>query len=306
MREAKHLKPGSEEWPSQLASLGEAEPSQLWCVGRANLRLLALRSVAIVGCRAASAYGRAVASEFAAELAANGWSVVSGAAFGIDAAAHRGALAVGGCTMAVLPGGPDIPVPKAHEALLREIQENGLIVSENDCGVPVRKHMFLTRNRLIAALVRGVLVIEADLRSGSLNTARHGERLGRLVMATPGPVTGRQSRGTHELIRARRAELVASPRDVMELLEPIGDLPSPNEKHLGPPTGTMRDLLSGLGTDPLPLAKLAGGSHVSDQEALAGLTALRSRNLAEQTVEGWRSPVRPHKMSGAQEQSQVE
>ncbi|MCH9815612.1 MAG: DNA-processing protein DprA [Actinomycetia bacterium] len=217
------IQPGTSGWPTQLNDLGMDAPRELWCSDAGDLRLLALRSVAIVGCRAASAYGRAMATELAAGLASAGWVVVSGAAFGIDAAAHRGALSVDGPTIAVLPGGIDQATPRAHTELLETIRRNGLLVSEHGFGVAPHRHMFLTRNRIIAALVRAVVVVEADYRSGALNTARIGERLGRNVLAVPGPATSRQSNGTHELLRTRRAELVTSSAEVAQFLSPIGE-----------------------------------------------------------------------------------
>ena len=218
-----NVKPGSSGWPTQLDDLGAQTPGELWCSISGQLRLLALRSVAIVGCRAASAYGRAMAGELAAGLAARGWVVVSGAAFGIDAAAHRGALSVNGPTIAVLPGGIDVATPRAHNELLAGVRDNGILVSEHPLGVVPHRHMFLTRNRLIAALARAVVVVEADYRSGALNTARTGERLGRNILAVPGPATSRQSNGTHELLRSRRAELVTSADEIAQFLSPIGD-----------------------------------------------------------------------------------
>lgn len=287
-------KPGTRDWPKQLDDLGDGAPDGIWCNGFGNLRLLALRSVAIVGCRAASSYGRAVASDLAAGLVERGWVVVSGAAFGIDAAAHRGALSAGGCTVAVLPGGADVPVPRAHQELLSSVAENGLVVSEHEFGVEPRKHMFLIRNRLIAALTRGVVVVEADSRSGSINTAGHAERLGRMVMATPGPITGRQSRGTHELIRTRRAELVTGPDDVVELLEPLGS-PLVDRKESEIPTPAATALLLNLGEEAASVQKLANAAKLTERQTLAGLESLRAQSAADLTIEGWRRSTSPNR-----------
>jgi len=281
------IRSGTREWPKQLDDLGDAAPEGLRCIGFGDLRLLALRSVAIVGCRAASAYGRAVAADLAGGLVERGWVVVSGAAFGIDAAAHRGALSAGGCTVAVLPGGPDVPVPRAHQQLLSSVAESGLVVSEHELGVEPRKHMFLIRNRLIAALTRGVVVVEADARSGSINTAGHAERLGRVIMATPGPITGRQSRGTHELIRSRRAELVTSADDIVELLEPLGSA-SADQGDAGTATTATTALLSHLGEEAASVLELANAVNLNQRETLAGLEYLRARAAADLTIEGWR------------------
>ena len=169
--------PGDPEWPGQLADLGDDEPYALWLRGSADLRFSCLRSVAIVGARAATAYGSYVAAEFAASVAARGWAVVSGGAFGVDAAAHRGALSADGVTVAVLACGVDVPYPSAHADLLDAIAAQGVLVSEWPPGRQVSRLRFLVRNRVIAALATGTLVVEASQRSGAVNTARHARDL---------------------------------------------------------------------------------------------------------------------------------
>ena len=153
------------------------------------------RSVAIVGSRASTAYGEHVAGELGHQLAERGWTVVSGGAFGIDAAAHRGALAAEAPTVAVLACGVDRPYPAAHGALLHRIAETGLLVSEWPPGAAPHRHRFLVRNRLIAALTRGTVVVEAAARSGAQATARRARKLGRQVLVVPGPVTSAMSVG---------------------------------------------------------------------------------------------------------------
>lgn len=214
------IEPGTAGWPTQLADLGKGQPKRLWVAGTGDLRLLALRSVAIVGARNATAYGIATAGMLAADLTAAGWVVVSGAALGIDAAAHRGALAAG-ATVAVLAGGVDVASPRSNAALLNRIAAAGLIVSEQPPGSEPAKHRFLERNRLIAGLARAVVVVEAAHRSGALNTANWAEQLGRHVLAVPGPASSPMSRGTHALIRERQAVLVQDADDVLEVLEPL-------------------------------------------------------------------------------------
>ncbi len=220
------IRPATAQWPQQLVDLDSSAPSRLWTSGAGDLRLLALRSVAIVGARNATPYGMTVAGAIAAELTAAGWLVVSGAAFGIDSAAHRGALAAGGSTIAVMAGGVDVPVPRSHAPLLARINDQGLLMSEYPPGTRPRKHSFLERNRLIAALSRATIVVEAGSRSGSLNTADWAATLGRPVLAVPGPVTSPMSRGTHRLIRDRSATLVQDADDVLTALaEPSVPLP---------------------------------------------------------------------------------
>jgi DNA processing protein len=214
--------PGDPEWPGQLADLGDEQPYALWLRGTADLRFNCLRSVAIVGSRAATAYGSYVAAEFAASVAARGWAVVSGAAFGVDASAHRGALGADGVTVAVLACGVDVPYPVGHAELLDAVAAQGVIVSEWPPGRTVSRLRFLVRNRVIAALATGTLVVEAGERSGAVNTARHARDLGRRLMAVPGPVTSDQSAGCHRIIREWQGALVTTAAEVIEHLSPIG------------------------------------------------------------------------------------
>lgn len=193
--------PGDPEWPTRLNDLGTGRPYALWLRGRGDLRFGCLKSVSIVGSRAATAYGSYVACEIAASVAARGWTVISGAAYGVDASAHSGALGTGGTTVAVLACGVDMPYPAGHKDLLDAVAENGVVASEWPPGRNPTRLRFLVRNRVIAALSAGTLVVEAGERSGALNTARHARDLGRDLMAVPGPVTSEQSRGCHTIIR---------------------------------------------------------------------------------------------------------
>ncbi|GAA0447126.1 DNA-processing protein DprA [Streptomyces olivaceiscleroticus] len=217
------LCPGDDEWPRQLDDLGDARPVGLWVRGTANLRLWALRSVALVGARACTEYGAHVAATLAAGLAERGWSVVSGAAYGVDGAAHRGALAAGGATVAVLASGVDRVYPSGHTELLERIAEQGLIIAELPPGDHPTRSRFIQRNRVIAALTRGTVVVEAALRSGSLATARRAAELGRFTMGVPGPVTSGLSAGVHQLLRGEAA-VVADAAEIIELVGSIGDL----------------------------------------------------------------------------------
>ncbi len=214
--------PGDPEWPVRLDDLGDARPYALWLRGSADLRFSCLRSVAIVGSRAATAYGSYVASEFAASVAARGWAVVSGAAYGVDAAAHRGALAADGVTVAVLACGVDVPYPAGHADLLDAVAAQGVVASEWPPGRTATRLRFLVRNRVIAALASGTLVVEAGQRSGALNSARHARDLGRPLMAVPGPITSELSAGCHTVIRDWQGALVTCAADVIECLSPLG------------------------------------------------------------------------------------
>jgi DNA processing protein len=223
---ARFIIPGDDEWPERmhaLAARGQLDawssvPFGLWVRGQAHLSELLDRSVAVVGARASSSYGEHVAGDLASDLAAKGITVVSGGAYGIDAAAHRGALAVSGRTVAVLACAVDVDYPRGNAALFERIATDGLIVSELPPASSPTRHRFYARNRLVAGPTLGTVVAEAGLRSGTMNTAAWARRCGRPVMALPGPITSVTSAGTHELIRRHGATLVTGVDDVLESL----------------------------------------------------------------------------------------
>ncbi len=233
------LTPHDPQWPAGLDDLGEQRPIGIWIngthahalgerAGRAfppnegdvPADMDGARAVSIVGARSCTGYGAYTAGVIASDLAASGMAIVSGAALGIDAAAHRGSIAAGGPTVAVLACGIDRVYPRSHDVLLRAIGEHGAVVSELPPGAVPTRFRFLHRNRLIAALGSGTVVVEAARRSGSLVTARLAAELGRVVMGVPGPVTSEQSRGTHGLIRDG-ATLVADAGQVREACNPL-------------------------------------------------------------------------------------
>jgi DNA processing protein len=224
--------PSDSEWPSAVNVLevtldsgprNGPPPLGLWLKGDADLAADTDRAVAVVGSRAATEYGVRVATELGAELSAVGWTVVSGAAYGIDAAAHRGALGTGGTTVAVLACGVDTTYPGGHGELLQRIAATGLVVSELPPGSRPSRSRFLARNRLIAAMTRGTVVVEAAVRSGALNTAGWALDVGRDILAVPGPVTSAMSAGCHDLVRKGAATLVTDAREVIDI---VGDLGS--------------------------------------------------------------------------------
>jgi DNA processing protein len=285
--------PGDTEWPSQLDVLGDARPWGLWVRGHADLRYACLRSVSVVGTRAATAYGTYVCGELAVSLAGEGWTIVSGGAFGIDGCAHRCAMAAAGATVAVLPCGVDRAYPLAHEGLFRSIRERGALVSEWPPGRMPTKPGFLVRNRVIAALSRGTVVVEAALRSGALNTARHARDQERPLMAVPGPVTSAQSAGCHEVIREWGAVCVTSARDVMELLEFSGEEPAERPRGpvlprdlLGPAeTRVLEAVPMRAGRGPARIAIAAGVDFDTVMRCLGGLAAA---GFVERCDHGWR------------------
>ncbi|MEU8971639.1 DNA-processing protein DprA [Streptomyces monashensis] len=232
-----------------------------------------------------------VAAALAGGLAERGWVVVSGGAYGIDGAAHRGALAARGATVAVLACGVDRPYPRGHAALIGRIAEQGLVVGELPPGDHPTPSRFILRNRVIAALTRGTVVVEAAHRSGSLSTARAAQRLGRFTMGVPGPVTSALSAGVHELLRGEAA-LVTDAAEVVELVGDIGELapvrrgPVLPRDLLDPP---VRAVLAALpGDRAAPAGEIALGARTTRDEAIARLYELRALGYVERHGDGWK------------------
>lgn len=280
--------PGDAEWPAGLADLTGCEPVNqlsgeplgLWLAGAGDLAGLAASSVAVVGSRASTAYGDTVAADLSAELSEAGRCVVSGGAYGIDAAAHRGALAGRTATVCVLAGGLDQPYPAGHLPLFRRIAEAGVLVSELAPGEHPTRVRFLARNRLIAALTPGTVLVEAAARSGARNTVTWANELGRVVMAVPGPVTSATSVTPHRLVREAEAVLVTSAPDVLELLSPLG---RPNPRVAGEHRPT-----DDLGPDELRLFEAVprrGGLPAGELALRAGLPVPRCLSLLDQLAE---------------------
>lgn len=262
-------------------------PLVLWAEGRLALAD-GREALAIVGSRHPTAQGLDNAHAFAAHLAGAGWVVVSGLATGIDAAAHEGALSVeGGLTVAVVGTGPDRVYPRAHVALARRIAARGLVLSEYPPGTPALPEHFPQRNRLIAGLARGTLVVEAALRSGSLVTARLAAESDREVFAVPGSIHAPQSRGCHALIK-QGAKLVESAQDILEELRPAAApraaAPAPagpasvdrSAAPDGPAAAAEPDdpLLRALGEDPQTLDALLARCGWPAEQATARLLEL--------------------------------
>ncbi|WP_343336194.1 DNA-processing protein DprA [Streptomyces sp. SID8016] len=283
--------PGDREWPSQLDDLGDARPVGLWVRGRPDLRLWSLRSVAVVGARACTPYGAHMAATLGSGLAERGWVVVSGAAFGVDGAAHRGVLAAGGATTAVLACGVDVAYPRGHAELLGRMVEQGLVVAELPPSAHPTRSRFILRNRVIAALTRGTVVVEAALRSGSLATARQAQRLGRFAMGVPGPATSGLSSGVHELLRGEGV-LVTDADEVVELVGDMGEL-TPDRRgpvlprdHLDASTARVLDALPYHGA--ARARDLARAAGTSTDETLGRLYELHSLGFVEREGDGWR------------------
>lgn len=292
--------PGDAEWPTQLDDLAHAEPVSelggvpigLWVRGPVRLDQLA-DSTAIVGSRTSTTYGEHVAREIAAGVARVGHCVVSGAAFGIDQAAHRGALALEQPSVAVLACGVDRPYPTAHRSLIEHMAQVGAVVSELPLGCAPLKVRFLARNRLIAGLTRGTVLVEAAIRSGALNTAGWAESLSRPVMGVPGAVTSAQSQGVHHWIRRGAASLVTGPDDVLEVVGGIGShlLEPPREAERPRDRLTRRHhrVLEAVPVhQPAALASIAATAGVGLLEVQTALTYLASRGFVVRAGAGWR------------------
>jgi DNA processing protein len=287
--------PGDEEWPTPLDDLERIESGciALWVRGGALLADACERAVALVGTRAATDYGASVATELGSGLAESGWTVVSGLALGIDAAAHRGSLAAGGPTVAVLACGVDVVYPGANRALYERILQAGAVVSEQPPGSAPHRARFLVRNRLIAALSAGTVVVEAAPRSGARSTARHAAELYRHVMAVPGPVSSILSAGCHQLLRDRPDAVLVTKVD--EVIEQVGPLGAFAERVSGPVR--RRDLLGpavSKAFEAVPVARAVSLERIAVTAGMrtdamgAALAALQNAGLVEQYGGGWR------------------
>ncbi|MGH3532699.1 MAG: DNA-processing protein DprA, partial [Mycobacterium sp.] len=238
-----------------------------------------------------TSYGEQVTADLAAGLAERDVAVVSGAAYGIDGAAHRAALAADGVTVAVLAGGIDIPYPAGHSGLLHRIGGHGLLVTEYPPGIRPARHRFLTRNRLVAALAGAAVVVEAGLRSGAANTAAWARALGRVVGAVPGPVTSSASTGCHALLRAG-AEVVTRAEDIVELVGRIGELapePSRPTTALDGLSDAERQVYEALpGRGVATVDEIAVAAALEPARILAPLAMLEIAGLAERNDGRWR------------------
>jgi DNA processing protein len=253
-------------YPVALTTIVDPPPI-LWTLG--STTAFDAPAVAIVGARAASAYGLSVAERLAADLAARGLAIVSGLARGVDSAAHRGALSAGGVTIGIMGSGVDVMYPREHGTLARDMQRRGAIVSELVPGTPPLQHFFPMRNRIISGLSRAVVVIEAGEKSGSLITARCALEQGRDVLAVPGNVLSGRNRGAHALLRDG-AKIVESADDILEELRmPAG--------------GGTRGAGAGATADPV-LACLTPGEP-SDLDAIAERSGLTTARLLPRLFE---------------------
>ena len=303
---SRFLVPGDQEWPAGVADLAWSdpvngfggEPLGLWVLGKLRLDQMPV-GVAIIGSRASTAYGEHVATDWASGVAEQGYVIVSGGAYGIDACAHRGAVAAGGRTVAVMAGGLRQFYPTGNAALIRRIAEVGAIVCEYPPDQPPSRTRFLVRNRLIAALSKVTVIVEGAMRSGAQNTVSWALSMQRPVLAAPGPVTSAMSVTPHRLIRNGQAVLASCLDDVLAALRPFdSSIPDYQREQptvldsLTPEQRQIQETLSArrsLNVD--ELVALTGQSVVS---LMAGLGYLRQVGLAVETRPSqWRAVPKP-------------
>lgn len=262
-----------ENFSETLLAAGQIPPALFV---RGDTACLHAPTVAIVGTRRASTYGKAVAQKFAERLASVGVTVISGGAFGIDVAAHQGALSAGGKTVAVLASGIDVVYPSPHRGVFDQIAAQGCLVSQFACGVKPEKYRFLQRNELVAALADATLVIEAPEASGALRTAGAAAGINRDVFVVPGNISNLNFRGSHGLIRDG-AMLVDHPD---QILESMGiEAPPEPEPSLSQLTPTQQRLLEQLGDEPLPVEALVEKTGLDAADLLGELTMMEIEGL---------------------------
>jgi DNA processing protein len=287
--------PGDEEWPGLLDDLVrvDADCFGLWVRGPQRLDEACGRAVALVGTRTPTAYGEHVAADLAAGLADRDWTIVSGLAYGIDGTAHRAVLAAGGVTVGVLACGVDVAYPQGHRALVDRVAAEGLVVSEHPPGAAPQRHRFLVRNRIIAALSLGTVMVEAARRSGARSTLNHARDLLRHTMVVPGPVTSAMSDGCHVALRevvgsvvvTRAAEVVEQCGYLGELADPLSGPARPRDR-LGPLVRRVFDAVPVMRA--APVERIAVTACVRPDVVEPSLAALRALGLVERTADGWR------------------
>jgi DNA processing protein len=291
--------PGDPQWPTDLDLLESRAPLALWVRGPVDLAAACRRSVALVGARACTGYGEHTVRELSAGVADRRICVVSGAAYGIDAMAHRGALAVDGVTVAFLACGVDRPYPRGNERLIERIAVTGAVVSEVAPGSSPTRWRFVQRNRLIAAATQATVVVEAAWRSGAMITAGLAADLGRQVAAVPGPVTSPMSAGCHRLLR-EGATCVTDAAEVAELMGDLGeqlalvpDVPASVHDGLGALELRVLDALPLRSA--VPLAAVARTAGLETAAVTAALGRLELRGVALSGGGLWRrAPTDPN------------
>lgn len=298
-----------DEWPHALDDLVRASregnmlrrdtdpPLCVWLRGPLRLAETLERSVSVVGARAITGYGAYVASEFAYGLAERGWTIVSGGALGVDVTAHRGALAGGGPTVAVLACGIDRAYPAANAAVLEQIGESGLLLTEWPPGTQPHKTRFLTRNRVIAAATAGTVMVEAGSRSGARSTLGYARLLRRSAMVVPGPINSAMSVGCHVELRQPGTVLVTRVDEIVEEIGSIGELAAPIQ-GAGRPEDALDPLQARI-LDAVRPRRAASAEEIAAVAGVSGRDARRNLPLLEELgfvvsgVDGYRLSSHP-------------
>lgn len=230
--------PSDPDWPTALNDLGHRAPYALWAKGRTELLAEPLpQRITVTGARAATSYGAHVTDELCGDLAQSGRTLVAGAAYGIEASAHRAALVRDANTIVVLASGVDRPYPAGHTDLIDRIAREGLLLSEVPPSVAPTRQRFIDRSRILAALSGATIIVEAGSRSGSLHTATEAAQLGRLVGAVPGPITSAASTGTNLLLQSGQARVITNGSDIVRMVEGETSAPARSVIREGAPHG---------------------------------------------------------------------
>jgi DNA processing protein len=272
----------SKHWPQRLNDLEKHKPRGLWLIGKPEL--LTRDAISFVGSRMASTYGEYSTGELVAPLVNGEFSVVSGGAYGVDAMAHRAALALEGDTVAVMAGGLDRLYPSGNADLFQKVAEKGCLVSEMPPGAEPTKWRFLQRNRLIAALGLATIVIEANPKSGAVSTANRALELGRPLGAVPGPINSPGSHGCHRLIRESSATLITSAEDILEMIGLAETGTQAELSGLGALETRVNDVIGHSGAN---MEKICHEGGLTRSEAQLGLSGLLLAGLVEHGPRGW-------------------
>ena len=281
---AKLVTPESEHWPAQLSDLQLAAPHCLWVRSKAGSVQLLQNSIAIVGSRISTSYGEWVTSEIVSDCASRDLAIVSGGAYGIDAIAHRSAIACEQNTVAVMAGGIDKLYPSGNSTLLERVIDSGALVAEQAPGASPTKWRFLQRNRLIAALGSATIVVEAGFRSGALNTVTHAKQLDRLIGVVPGAITSQASAGCNRLIAEGLVTSICSPAQAADLAVGKQGWFQPELSGLGALETRALDAMSSRPLDSTQISKKAG---LTAKEMAIALGQLSLLGFVEQGDRGW-------------------
>ncbi len=282
---AKLFTPSNPLWPQQLDDLKLSVPHCLWLRGEATVLSSSYSSLAVVGSRMATSYGEWATTEIVSAARSEQLSIISGGAYGIDAVAHRSALALDIPTIAIMAGGVDRLYPSGNSELLGRVIKNGLVISEQAPGSNPTKWRFLQRNRLIAALGSATIIVEAGKRSGAINTAHHAVELHRPLGVVPGPINSPASAGCHNLIRENQSSILVSAQDAVQLATGRWEPELFEELPMGP---LETRTLDAMGRVQVAEPEIASKAGLTTRELITALGRLQLLGLVAQGERGWR------------------